>query len=81
VQISYARKSLENLWKGLCKVADINRDSLISLDEWVQVLRKVAVKDKDPKKWLDDYAIFMFKLFDVSGRGGFMEMDLCLLLR
>lgn len=82
VQINYARKSLEALWKGLCKIADINRDNLISIDEWIQLLRRVkspyttdlnnvlfqvsVMKEKEPK-WLDDYQAFMFKLFDVSG--------------
>lgn len=77
-QINYARKSLETLWKGLCKVADINKDNLITLDEWIQLLRKVVEKikpdyssiqgkEKEPK-WLDEYQAFMFKLFDVSGK-------------
>ncbi|KAI6184028.1 hypothetical protein M3Y97_00552100 [Aphelenchoides bicaudatus] len=68
IQNRYARKTLESLWSGLCKTVGIGRESIISLDEWVQLLRKVNKNEKEPK-WLDDYQAFMFKLFDVSGDG------------
>lgn len=42
IQNNYARKSLESLWKGLCKTVGINSGNIISLDEWVQLLRKVG---------------------------------------
>lgn len=64
-QMTYARESMKALWDGLLKIADKNKDQRIQLDEWIQVL-----KSSDPKnqsKWLNEYLIYMFKLFDVSG--------------
>lgn len=58
---------MEALWQGLCKAADADRDKLISLEEWVGLLRDVMKKHDEHPKWLDDYQCFMFKLFDVSG--------------
>ncbi|KAI6196951.1 Calcium-binding protein [Aphelenchoides besseyi] len=68
VQMLYAEKTLKALWKGLCKAADANRDNLISLDEWIRLLKSVNVQEKLPP-WLEKYEKFMFKLFDVSGDG------------
>lgn len=32
VQVSFAKKSLEALWEGLCKIADSDDDQLISIE-------------------------------------------------
>jgi len=66
-QMGYARKSMKALWDGLCKIADTNQDEMISIDEWIALLKSVDPK-KEPK-WFSDYLSFMFKLFDVSGDG------------
>lgn len=67
MQYSYARRTLEALWQGLCKLADSDHDELISLDEWVELLKKVDLKNRTEPRWFNDYQTFMFKLFDVSG--------------
>ncbi|RCN35617.1 hypothetical protein ANCCAN_18507 [Ancylostoma caninum] len=64
VQTEYARKTLAALWEGLCKLADADEDQLISIDEWINLLRKA--QEKKEQKWFDEYERFMFKLFDVS---------------
>ncbi|ETN83398.1 hypothetical protein NECAME_07407 [Necator americanus] len=64
VQTAYAKKTLAALWEGLCKLADADEDQLISIDEWINLLRK-AEHTKE-RKWFDEYERFMFKLFDVS---------------
>jgi len=66
-QMDYARKSMKALWDGLCKLADTNQDEMISLDEWITLLK--SVDPKSEPKWFNDYLTFMFKLFDVSGDG------------
>lgn len=56
---------MKALWEGLVAIADKNKDQKIQLDEWITLL-----KESDPKKqskWFNDYLIYMFKLFDVSG--------------
>lgn len=40
------------------------QDQLISIDEWINLLRKA--QEKKEQKWFDEYERFMFKLFDVS---------------
>ncbi|EYC23930.1 hypothetical protein Y032_0014g2223 [Ancylostoma ceylanicum] len=67
VQTEYARKTLAALWEGLCKLADADEDQLISIDEWINLLRKA--QEKKEQKWFDEYERFMFKLFDVSCDG------------
>ncbi|KAK6735246.1 hypothetical protein RB195_018432 [Necator americanus] len=78
VQTAYAKKTLAALWEGLCKLADADekshstsfvafKDQLISIDEWINLLRK-AEHTKE-RKWFDEYERFMFKLFDVSCDG------------
>ncbi|CAI4223907.1 unnamed protein product [Auanema sp. JU1783] len=67
VQTQFARNSLAALWEGLCKLADADDDQLISIDEWIHLLKKVNPKDEP--KWFKDYSNFMFKLFDVSCDG------------
>lgn len=62
--MGFARKSMKALWDGLCKVADTNHDEMISLDEWVTLLK--GVDPKNEPKWFNEYQTFMFKLFDVS---------------
>uniref|UniRef100_A0A914DDK4 EF-hand domain-containing protein n=1 Tax=Acrobeloides nanus TaxID=290746 RepID=A0A914DDK4_9BILA len=69
VQLSYAKKSMEALWQGLCKLADSDSDQLISLNEWVNLLKKVDIKQRTEPTWFNDYSNFMFKLFDVSDDG------------
>uniref|UniRef100_A0A7E4UWF6 EF-hand domain-containing protein n=1 Tax=Panagrellus redivivus TaxID=6233 RepID=A0A7E4UWF6_PANRE len=69
VQTSYARKTMEALWKGLQKLADSDADNLITIDEWIGLLKKVDLKNRTEPQWFDDYCHFMFKLFDVSGDG------------
>jgi len=66
-QMDYARQSMKALWEGLCKIADTNHDDMISLDEWIVLLKGVDPK-KEPK-WFNEYLTFMFKLFDVSDDG------------
>ncbi|KHJ92221.1 hypothetical protein OESDEN_07899 [Oesophagostomum dentatum] len=67
VQTEYAKKTLAALWEGLCKLADADEDQLISIDEWINLLRKSTQKER---KWFDEYERFMFKLFDVSCKLG-----------
>uniref|UniRef100_A0A0N4ZBS5 EF-hand domain-containing protein n=1 Tax=Parastrongyloides trichosuri TaxID=131310 RepID=A0A0N4ZBS5_PARTI len=70
VQMSYARSTMEALFTGLCEVADKNNDKLVSLDEWITLLRSAYKKSDEPlPKWFDSYQHFMFKLFDVSADG------------
>uniref|UniRef100_A0AC35U6Y3 EF-hand domain-containing protein n=1 Tax=Rhabditophanes sp. KR3021 TaxID=114890 RepID=A0AC35U6Y3_9BILA len=74
-QMGYARKTMEALFNGLCAAADQNKDKMISLDEWITLLRTAYREtDKAIPKWFDDYQHFMFKLFDVSADG---VLDLC----
>lgn len=63
-QMKYARNTMKALWEGLKKEADKNNDELISLAEWVQILRGTDPKHENP--WFMEYLNFMFKLFDVS---------------
>ncbi|VDM75661.1 unnamed protein product [Strongylus vulgaris] len=67
MQTEYAKKTLAALWEGLCKLADADKDQLISIDEWINLLRKS--KNNNERKWFDEYERFMFKLFDVSCDG------------
>ncbi|KAH7727084.1 Protein CEX-1 [Aphelenchoides avenae] len=72
VQMSYARKSLNALFEGLCKLADNDGDQQISVEEWVNLLKRIYKKQNDKgddPKWFNDYRSFLFKLFDVSGDG------------
>lgn len=57
------------LWKGLKRIADSNNDELITIEDWVDLLRPVDYKNRTEPQWFDDYCNFMFKLFDVSGDG------------
>jgi len=66
-QMDYARKSMKALWEGLCKMADTNHDDIVSLDEWITLLKNVDQKNEP--KWFSEYLTFMFKLFDVSADG------------
>lgn len=66
-QMSFAKNSLSALWEGLCATADSNKDKIISIDEWVNLLH--GTDANHAPKWLDDYATYMFKLFDVSADG------------
>ncbi|PAV72318.1 hypothetical protein WR25_17924 [Diploscapter pachys] len=67
VQTDFAKKTLAALWEGLCSLADSDKDQLISIEEWIHLLKKTnAQKDT---KWFSDYDHFMFKLFDVSCDG------------
>ena len=45
--------------------ADKNADELISLEEWVHIIKGTDPKHENP--WFMEYLTFMFKLFDVSG--------------
>ncbi len=56
---------MKALWDGLLKMADLNKDKVITIDEWVHVLEKTD-KEHEPA-WFNDYLTYMFKLFDVSG--------------
>ncbi|KAK0395938.1 hypothetical protein QR680_001498 [Steinernema hermaphroditum] len=69
-QSSYAKKTMEALFQGLCKIADKDHDKLISIFEWIDLLKKVSadVKKNEPK-WFIEYLTFLFKLFDVSADG------------
>uniref|UniRef100_A0A1I7YZJ8 EF-hand domain-containing protein n=1 Tax=Steinernema glaseri TaxID=37863 RepID=A0A1I7YZJ8_9BILA len=69
-QSSYAKKTMEALFEGLCKIADKDNDQLISIFEWIDLLKKVSanVKKSEPK-WFIEYLTFLFKLFDVSADG------------
>lgn len=67
VQTGFAKKSLAALWEGLCSIADADKDQLISIDEWIGLLKKTDAKTEP--KWFKDYQNFMFKLFDVSCDG------------
>ncbi|KAE9551630.1 hypothetical protein FO519_005158 [Halicephalobus sp. NKZ332] len=69
VQTSYARKSMEALWKGLQEIATTGSSELITIADWIDLLKKVDYKNRTEPKWFDDYSDFMFKLFDVSGDG------------
>jgi hypothetical protein len=79
-QMKYARNSMKALWEGLKKVgcqvcscpecvgvqeADKNNDELITIEEWIQIIRGTDPKHENP--WFMEYLTFMFKLFDVSG--------------
>uniref|UniRef100_A0A0K0CW61 EF-hand domain-containing protein n=1 Tax=Angiostrongylus cantonensis TaxID=6313 RepID=A0A0K0CW61_ANGCA len=63
-QIKFAQNTLAALWEGLCSLADVNEDQLISIDEWVNLLKNADLKNE--KKWFNEYKRFMFQLFDVS---------------
>lgn len=67
VQTTYAKKTLAALWEGLCQLADVDEDQLISIDEWITLLKNSAARNE--KKWFIEYERFMFKLFDVSCDG------------
>ncbi|CAD6195730.1 unnamed protein product [Caenorhabditis auriculariae] len=67
VQTEFAKQSLSALWEGLCKLADSDKDQLISIDEWIGLLAKFVHKTEP--KWFKDYQNYMFKLFDVSCDG------------
>ncbi|UMM18877.1 hypothetical protein L5515_014741 [Caenorhabditis briggsae] len=67
VQTDFAKKSLAALWEGLCSIADADKDQLISIDEWIGLLKKTNAQTEP--KWFKDYQNFMFKLFDVSCDG------------
>uniref|UniRef100_A0A915CQ87 Uncharacterized protein n=1 Tax=Ditylenchus dipsaci TaxID=166011 RepID=A0A915CQ87_9BILA len=71
-QYAHARSSLQALWSGLCKLADSDSDQLITLDEWIELLQKVDMKNRNEPRWFDQYQDFMFKLFDV-GEDGFVD--------
>lgn len=64
-QMTFAKSSLNVLWEELRKTADTNHDDIISMNEWINLLRR-SESDILPK-WLQDYCGYMFKLFDVSG--------------
>ena len=64
--MGYARKTLEALWEGLQRLADSDGDELVTLEEWVHVLKQVDMKNRTEPKWFNDYMNFMFKLFNVS---------------
>jgi len=63
-QMKFAKSSMKSLWEGLVGMADSNKDEVIQLDEWVEVLKKSNMQTQP--KWFHDYMMFMFKLFDVS---------------
>jgi len=63
-QMKYAKASMKALWDGLISIADKNKDDVISLDEWIDVLKKCDMKNEP--KWFNEYLTYMFKLFDVS---------------
>ncbi|WKX96842.1 hypothetical protein Q1695_012915 [Nippostrongylus brasiliensis] len=67
VQTEYAKKTMTALWEGLCKQADSDQDKLISIEEWIRLLKVSASKNEH--KWFHEYEHFMFKLFDVSCDG------------
>ncbi|KAJ1350602.1 hypothetical protein KIN20_006428 [Parelaphostrongylus tenuis] len=71
-QIKFARQTLAALWEGLCSLADVNEDQLISIEEWVNLLRNSDLKNE--KKWFNEYERFMFQLFDVS-RDGVIDIE------
>jgi len=64
-QMQFAKNSMKALWEGLLKVADQDKNEVISVDEWVNVLK--TTNPKNEAKWFHDYMTYMFKLFDVSG--------------
>lgn len=66
-QAKYARGAMTKLWDGLRKEADKNKDSKISITEWIDFLAKSS-RDKHDG-WFTDYEDFIFKLFDVSNDG------------
>ena len=75
-RIEYARKSLEALWEGLQRMADSNGDSLVTIEEWIAILKKANIKDqKERPKWFGDYMTFMFRLFNVSEGGWDLNVD------
>ena len=59
---------MEALWKGLCRAADSDKNEQILIDEWINLLKPVDIKNRTEPKWFDDYNKFMFKLFDVAGK-------------
>jgi len=63
-QMKYARNSMKALWEGLKLAADKNNDELITIEEWIQIIRGTDPKHENP--WFMEYLTFMFKLFDVS---------------
>jgi hypothetical protein len=66
-QMTYAKSSLKALWEGLVNIADKDKNKIITIDEWIQLLK--AQDPSNPKsepKWFNDYLTFLFKLFDVS---------------
>jgi len=63
-QMRMAKSCLQALWDGLLSMADRNKDKVITIDEWIQLMK--AQDPKKESKWFDDYMAFMFKLFDVS---------------
>uniref|UniRef100_A0AC34GSR6 EF-hand domain-containing protein n=1 Tax=Panagrolaimus sp. ES5 TaxID=591445 RepID=A0AC34GSR6_9BILA len=78
-RMEYARKSLEALWEGLQKLADTKGDApnhdLVTIEEWITILKKSNAKEKTGPKWFTDYMTFMFKLFNVSEGGWDMNID------
>ncbi|TMS35819.1 hypothetical protein L596_003134 [Steinernema carpocapsae] len=69
-QARFAKKTMEALFEGLCEIADKDHNKLISIHEWIDMLKRVNsdVKKNEPK-WFTHYLTFLFKLFDVSADG------------
>lgn len=72
-----AKAQLENIWKGLRKFADKNKDDIVTKDEWIamweQVLAKVSAGEPFPD-WQQQYMEFMFYANDTSG-DNFIDRD------
>jgi Ca2+-binding EF-hand superfamily protein len=63
-QMTLAKSCLHTLWDVLQQKADRNKDKVIDMAEWEDVL-----KTHDPEhesSWFQKYCQFLFKLFDVS---------------
>ncbi|KAI1731209.1 calexcitin-1 [Ditylenchus destructor] len=73
-QYNYAKESMQALWSGLCKLADSDANELITLDEWIDLLKKVDLKNRTEPRWFIQYQDFMFKLFDV-GEDGYVDLQ------
>lgn len=63
-----AKDTLENVWQGLQKDADINQDGIVTKKEWGKMWNKFAESGKYPQ-WNEEYVKFMFLANDTSGDG------------
>ncbi|XP_034834801.1 calexcitin-2-like [Maniola hyperantus] len=62
-------KSLKDIWEGLEKAADANKDGQVSIEEWLTMWEEFAKNPSEPFEWQAMYCKFIFELEDASSDG------------